>query len=260
MKKLLSAMLVMLLIFNFGSWTSIYCATTTAKSVKQSSTSKNSTKSSTVTSQKKATSTNKVATSKTNSTKSKKTSSKKQVKKSTASKSTARRVTSRKLVASRGVAGYGELLDWWTSASKIFSIGSTAKVIDIDTGKSFYVIRTYGHNHADVEAKSKEDTEIIKDIWGGFNWDRRAVIVEIDGRRIAASMTAMPHAGVDSEPTGKIVSGRSGGFGTGENLDKIKGNGMNGHMDIHFLNSTRHKDGASDRDHQEMVKKAAGLR
>ncbi|SEF60004.1 hypothetical protein SAMN05660865_00588 [Caloramator fervidus] len=166
---------------------------------------------------------------------------------------------SRRIVASRGTSNYGELLDW-TYVNRIFPIGSMAKIFDISTGKSFYIIRTYGHLHADVEAASKEDTEIIKSIWNGFSWERRPVIVEVNGRRIAASMTAMPHAGIDSQPAGQIVSNRSGGYGTGENLDKIKGNGMDGHMDIHFLNSRRHKDGAIDPEHQQMIKRAAGLR
>lgn len=176
----------------------------------------------------------------------------------TASNSTKPKSTS-KLVASRSSNGYGELLDWWTSVNNIFAIGSTAKVIDLNTKKSFYVIRTFGHNHADVEAKTLNDTKIIKEIWGGWSWERRPVIVEVNGRRIAASMTAMPHAGVDSAPALKVVDNRSGGYGTGENLDKIKENGMDGHIDIHFLNSTRHKDGAVDKEHQVMVKKAAGF-
>ncbi|KRQ87115.1 hypothetical protein ABG79_00913 [Caloramator mitchellensis] len=167
--------------------------------------------------------------------------------------------SSTKLVASRSSNGYGELLDWWSSVSNIFAIGSTARVIDLQTKKSFYVVRTYGHNHADVEAKTLNDTNTIKEIWGGWSWERRPVIVEVNGRRIAASMTAMPHAGVDSAPALKVVDNRSGGYGTGQNLDKIKGNGMDGHIDIHFLNSTRHKDGAVDKEHQAMVKKAAGF-
>jgi hypothetical protein len=165
-----------------------------------------------------------------------------------------------KLAASRGTAGlkYGELLDWWTSASKIFSRGKTAVVTDLYTGRSFNVMRTMGTNHADCEALTKEDTDIIKSIWGGFSWDRRPVIVNVDGRRIAASMSAMPHAGIDSEPAYKIVNNRSDNYGTGENLDVIKNNGMNGHFDIHFLNSTRHSDDQEDPEHQHNVLIAAG--
>lgn len=262
MKKLMSILLVILLIFNGETWTSVQAATSkkTTKTVKKTQTTKKAAKSSSKTvSKKKTYSKNKTAkTNKSKVTASKK-SSKKLITKSTARKRlTATKSTARRLVASRSAVGYGELLDW-SIAKEVFSIGSKARVIDLLTGKSFYVIRTYGHLHADVEAASKEDTEIIKDIWNGFSWERRPVIVEVNGRRIAASMTSMPHAGVDSAPEGKTVNGRSGGYGRGMNLDKIKGNGMDGHIDIHFLNSRRHKDGAVDKDHQAMIKKAAGF-
>lgn len=150
-----------------------------------------------------------------------------------------------------------EMLDWWSSASKVFSIGSIATVIDVRTGRSFKIERTYGTNHADVEALTAEDSEIIKDIWGGWSWTRRPVIVEVDGRKIAASMAAMPHAGVDSQPANTYVSSRSGSFGRGENLDKIKDNGMSGHMDIHFLNSRTHGTNRVDTKHQAAVREAA---
>ncbi|WP_243154886.1 hypothetical protein [Clostridium thermarum] len=151
-----------------------------------------------------------------------------------------------------------ELLDWWDSARYVFSRGTTAVVTDVYTGKSFKVQRTMGTNHADCEALTKEDTDIIKSIWGGFSWERRPVIVTVNGRRLAASMSAMPHAGVDSEPAYEYVNNRSNGYGSGENLDVIKGNDMDGHFDIHFLNSTRHMDGDKDPQHQTAIKVAAG--
>lgn len=54
------------------------------------------------------------------------------------------------------------------------------------------------------------------------------------------------------------MSWRSGDYGPGINYDKIKGNGADGHFDIHFLNSVRHKDGQVDVEHQAMVRIAAG--
>jgi len=149
-----------------------------------------------------------------------------------------------------------ELLDWWKSARSVFSSGTAAEITDVATGKTFKAKRTMGTNHADTEALTRQDTEIIKSIWGGFSWARRPVILNINGRRLAASMSAMPHAGIDSAPAYAVVNNRSDGYGTGENLDVIKGNGMDGHFDIHFLNSTRHKDGKIDTAHQEAIKKA----
>ena len=44
----------------------------------------------------------------------------------------------------------------------------------------------------------------------------------------------MPHAGLDSAPAVNYVSGRSAGYGYGQNLDAIKNNGADGVMDLHF--------------------------
>jgi hypothetical protein len=151
-----------------------------------------------------------------------------------------------------------EILDWWKDGRAIFAVNTTAVVTDLYSGKSFNVKRTYGTNHADAEALTKEDTNTIKSIWGGFSWTRRPVILNINGRRLAASMSAMPHSGLDSAAPNVIVDNRSDGYSRGENLDAIKGNGMDGHFDIHFLNSTRHKDGQKDPQHQTAVMKAAG--
>lgn len=153
---------------------------------------------------------------------------------------------------------YGELLDWWNDAQYILSIGSSAQVIDLNTGKSFYIKRTYGTNHADVETLTQSDTDILKSIWGGFSWERRPVIVNINDRYLAASMAGMPHAGVDSVPANVVTKNRSDGYGTGVNLDAIKNNGLDGVMDIHFLNSTRHKDDKKDPQHQACILKSAG--
>ncbi|MFD1738122.1 LysM peptidoglycan-binding domain-containing protein [Bacillus salitolerans] len=133
-------------------------------------------------------------------------------------------------------AKHGELLNWWSEAQYVYSIGKVAKVTDFATGKSFNVKRTVGANHADAETVTIADSDIAKSIWGGYSWTPRAVIVEVDGRKIAASMSFYPHG-----------------------VDYIAGNGINGHFDIHFKDSTRHKDGAVDPYHQTQVHKAAGV-
>jgi hypothetical protein len=150
-----------------------------------------------------------------------------------------------------------ELLDWWSEASKIFKIGTVAKVTDVRTGETFEIVRTYGGNHADCEARTAEDSKKIKEIWGGWSWERRPLLVEVDGRKIAASMAAMPHAGADKSPANKYISSRSGGYGRGANLDKIKNNGMSGVVDVHFLNSRTHNTNKVDKKHQACVKEAA---
>lgn len=158
----------------------------------------------------------------------------------------------------RGSSSSSVALDWWTEASDVFSVGTVAKVIDVHTGKSFNVKRTFGHNHADCEALTSEDSAIIKEIWGGWSWDRRPVIVEVGDIRIAASMAGMPHAGLDNSPALSTVSGRSGDFGRGLNYDAVKGNDMNGHFDIHFLNSKTHGSNKVDPKHQAAIRQALG--
>lgn len=154
-----------------------------------------------------------------------------------------------------------ENLDWWGEAQYLYPIGSVAEIEDIYTGKTFKMKRTFGTNHADVEALTSNDTEVIKSIWGGFSWERRPIIVKINGRRIAASMAGMPHAGNDAYPALSQAPDLSDGYGTGQNLDVVKGNNMDGVCDIHFLNSTRHEDGSveavSDPEHQENIEIAS---
>lgn len=131
---------------------------------------------------------------------------------------------------------YGEYVDWWTEAQYLFPTGKTATIVDFSTGRRFTVRRTIGAFHADCEPMTATDTETIRALWGGsFSWSTRPVIVTVDGRRMAASMSSTPHG-----------------------IQYIENNHFNGHFDIHFLNSTRHKDGAIDAAHQSKVRIAAG--
>ena len=132
---------------------------------------------------------------------------------------------------------YGEYLDWWTEAQYVFPINKVAVVTDFETGKKFRIKRTIGANHADCEPLTAQDAAVIKQVWGGaYSWKERAVIIEVDGRRLAASMASMPHG-----------------------IEYIADNNFNGHFDVHFKNSTRHVDGLITKAHQEQIKRAAGL-
>ncbi|MGI6578412.1 MAG: LysM peptidoglycan-binding domain-containing protein [Eubacteriales bacterium] len=134
-------------------------------------------------------------------------------------------------------ANHGEYLDWWSEAQYVFPINKIATVTDFKTGRSFKIKRTIGANHADCEPLTASDAAIIKEIWGGaYSWSERAVIVNVDGRKIAASMASMPH-----------------------DVDYVKNNNFNGHFDLHFRNSTRHIDGTVNNAHQNQIKIAAGL-
>lgn len=138
--------------------------------------------------------------------------------------------------ATTGAAtGQVELLHW-SEAQKLYPSFGTARVIDVETGRSFNVQRYYGSLHADSEPASAEDAKIMREIFGGsWSWERRAIIVEIDGRQIAASMNGQPH-------------------GSGA----VTGNGFDGHFCIHFLGSRLHLNGKLDPEHHEKVMVAAG--
>jgi hypothetical protein len=144
---------------------------------------------------------------------------------------------------------------YWDTVDKIWSRNfGHAVIIDYETGKSFNVVRTGGTNHADVETASAKDTQILKEIYGGsFSWERRAVIVVVNGKKLAASMSGMPHAGRDDKPNRAKVSNRSGGYGYGDNLDGIKGNNMDGVIDVHFLGSRTHDSNRVDSKHQAEI-------
>jgi len=145
----------------------------------------------------------------------------------------------------------------WNQVNEFFPRYSIAQIIDVETGKTFYVKRTFGTNHADVEPLTKEDTAVIRSIWGGDCWSRRAVIVVIDDYEIAASMNGYAHAGLDGYPVLATVDNRSGGFGRGQNLDMVKGNGVDGHFCIHFYGSRTHGSSQTDAAHQTQIRRAA---
>ncbi|NLX70310.1 MAG: LysM peptidoglycan-binding domain-containing protein [Clostridiales bacterium] len=129
-----------------------------------------------------------------------------------------------------------EMTPWFGGANKIFARGSVAKITHVDTGYTFYAKRRGGTNHADCEPLTAADTAVIKKIYGGkFSWTRKAIIVQVNGKKMAASMNGMPHGG-----------------------SSISGNNFSGHFCIHFYGSRTHGSGKVDADHQAMVKKAAG--
>ena len=147
----------------------------------------------------------------------------------------------------------------WSEANILFPRYATATVIDVLTGESFRIKRTFGGNHADVETLTQEDTDIMYQLWRGHSWDRRAVVIIVDDTNyvLAGSMNGMPHAGLDRYPALAVVNNRSGGFGRGVNLDMVKGNGMDGHVCLHFAGSTTHGSGNVSDSHQRMVDVAA---
>ena len=157
----------------------------------------------------------------------------------------------------------GEVLfpDWFKEGKDILvrddyasNLNNAFTVEDYNTGKKFKLIRTGGTNHADVEPLTAADTATMKSIWGGFNWTRRPILVHINGKVYGASMSGMPHAGLDSEPAREYTSkNRSDNYGPGINYDSVKNNDADGHIDIHFLNSKTHGSNKLDTAHQNNI-------
>ncbi len=130
--------------------------------------------------------------------------------------------------------GGAELLNW-SEASLVFTRYAT--VIDCKTGISFQVQRRGGSKHADAEPLTAADAAAMKKAYGGtWSWDRRAVVVVVGSRRIAASINGMPHGG-----------------------QAVSGNGFDGHFCVHFLNSKTHGGNSVDAAHQRMVQAASNM-
>lgn len=129
-----------------------------------------------------------------------------------------------------------ELLSW-DEAKEIYANFVVATVTDVLTGKTFRVRRYYGTYHADSEPLTARDTATLREIYTTWSWDRRPIIVEVGGRRIAASMNGMPH-------------------GQGS----IEENGFPGHFCIHFLGSRIHQSGRMDVEHHKAILRAVGYR
>jgi peptidoglycan hydrolase-like protein with peptidoglycan-binding domain len=128
-----------------------------------------------------------------------------------------------------------ELLPW-AEVHPLFENFSTAVLTDVETGIQLKVRRYYGHYHADVEPLTADDTQRLKEIYNGsWSWDRRAVMVELKGRYIAASINGFPHGGAG-----------------------IRDNDFPGHFCLHFLGSQLHKNHQIDPAHQQMILRAAG--
>jgi len=132
--------------------------------------------------------------------------------------------------------GYGELLEWeW--GRWIYNVGAIATVNDLESGLSFQIKHLGGSNHADSEPLTKNDTVVMKQIFGGrWSWSSRPVMLKVGNRVLAASISGQPH-GVES----------------------IKNNDFPGHFDLYLWNSRSHNTNELQPQHQANVLKAAGM-
>lgn len=123
-----------------------------------------------------------------------------------------------------------ELIDWYKGGiQSIFYKGAVAIVTDVRTGISFKVKRWSGGDHADVEPLTAADTAAMcriykvddaQEISDKNYYQRRPLLVTINGHSYCASMYGIPH----NYPAG----------------DTISGNDFYGQFCIHFTNSQLH--------------------
>lgn len=134
-------------------------------------------------------------------------------------------------------ARLGKVVDWINEGQYILKRGEIFTVVDVDTGKQFRAQMIGGYNHSDIEPLTATDTAVMKDLFGNWQWNPRAVVIFIDGINIAASLSGMPH-----------------------DVDVVANNDVIGHFDMYLLNSSPHGSASTSYVdlHQSMVLKAGG--
>lgn len=134
---------------------------------------------------------------------------------------------------------YGDLYDW-ENARRLFTVGQNATLKDLASGISFNVKYYGGSNHADVVTLTQSDTNKLKQIFPTWSWSAMKPMVlyfEQGGKQhqLAVSVTGMPHSSTD-----------------------IYDNGLDGHIDMYFYNSTSHVSNTKNDTHQNNCLKSNG--
>ena len=123
----------------------------------------------------------------------------------------------------------------WETIDSFFPVGSEAVITDYNTGDTYTVVRTGGINNAEVTAATAQDNQKFSYLFGGYSWEHRPVLVEIDGMRYAGSIFGMP-------------TGLSGGGASG----------MPGSTFLYFNNSRSDVYGLTDEEHVLSITTASG--
>ena len=131
------------------------------------------------------------------------------------------------------VSTRGQELNWSTS-SNIFPVGTQAKITDLNSNIKFTMKRTGGTNNAWVEPVTASDNaEYLKAFGNGSSYEKRAVLVEINGTVYAGSLFGWPHG-----------------------QDAVPENSMQGHTNLFFHNSTSDVLGLEDSEHKNQISRA----
>ncbi len=143
------------------------------------------------------------------------------------------------MMKKRSNNNYGDLYDW-TNARRIFTVGQVATLKDIQTGITFNIKYYGGSNHADIVTLTKADTDKLEKIYPTWSWSAmRPMVLYFNQNgtnyQLAVSVTGMPHSSTD-----------------------VYTNGLDGHIDMYFYNSTSHVSNSLSTTHQNNVLKANG--
>ena len=145
----------------------------------------------------------------------------------------------------------------WSVADKLIPNFTKFIVQDIQTAKTWNMMRTSGKYHADVEPVTKEDYNIMKEVFPKekdfVTVTFRPVIITIYGNQYGCALMGFPHAGSLTSEFGERIPKRSGGFGAGINWDYLRDNGVTGHFCLHFRNSIKHTDKMPDKGAQQAI-------
>lgn len=134
---------------------------------------------------------------------------------------------------------YGDIYTW-ENAMRLFTVDTKGTLKDLQTGIIFDVKYYGGSNHADVVPLTKADTDKIRSLFPVWSWSARRPMILMFSKggtyyQMAVSLTGMPHS-----------------------TTNIYDNGMEGHMDLYFYNSTSHNTNELSPEHQANVMKASG--
>lgn len=131
----------------------------------------------------------------------------------------------------------GKLADWVSIVDPLLKSGDTFIITDLNTDKTFKMVRSGGKNHAEMEPATATDATAFLTAFGGTpNWSKRPVLVLINAEQYAASLSGMPH--------GK---------------DTIVGDDVKGTCCLYFENSKSEVKDLVDEEHRVTVLKAAGI-
>lgn len=135
---------------------------------------------------------------------------------------------------------YGDLYTW-ENARRLFTVGQIGTIRDLYTGITFNAKYYGGSNHSDIVPLTYEDSNKMKQIFPSWSWAlMRPMILTFNQNgtnyQLAVSVTGMPHS----------------------TTDMYSQNGIDGHFDMYFYNSTSHVSNELSPTHQKNVLIANG--